>query len=330
MFPGKCAHYDALVKSQRAPHPVTRRGGKCSCDSPGCRFTHNQWMCLTCGHVGCGRNDGKHALSHSVSTGHPIVTSPQLGGGSFCYKCDKDCNIPAKALDALLVPFDPPPSPAVRGPGAYVAIFLCHVAGLAAIPMDAVDTVIESLPLVLFKRGGGPSNAHKFYKGGSFKNEVFFLRTPPCTLGPLVVEWEYPAGEIRPSVKWGPHEMTSEEKVLEALAAELGVTLSAVRTLLQPWILWTVDSCKSDVMNEYETGLTYFIRKHREIKPRFQMREHHMRAYILLPFPSHEHFHKQGRRAFFVALGVHGCSVGKAPEQPRNGSSGHPISRPLL
>ncbi|XP_055330227.1 BRCA1-associated protein-like isoform X2 [Paramacrobiotus metropolitanus] len=31
------------------------------------------WLCLICGHVGCGRNSGKHALVHFEETQHPYV-----------------------------------------------------------------------------------------------------------------------------------------------------------------------------------------------------------------------------------------------------------------
>lgn len=54
-------------------------------------------MCLTCGHIGCGRQnaDGtpsnKHALSHFDDTHHPItvklgtITSQGMGGFLFLY-----------------------------------------------------------------------------------------------------------------------------------------------------------------------------------------------------------------------------------------------------
>lgn len=44
-----------------------------------CELSNNLWFCLTCGALGCGRQNwdgtgGKgHALDHSKATGHSIV-----------------------------------------------------------------------------------------------------------------------------------------------------------------------------------------------------------------------------------------------------------------
>lgn len=50
-----------------------------SCSDPKCPITDNLWLCLTCGHIGCGRKffDGSggnnHASDHHKATGHPLV-----------------------------------------------------------------------------------------------------------------------------------------------------------------------------------------------------------------------------------------------------------------
>ncbi|KAL0238681.1 hypothetical protein PCE1_004373 [Barthelona sp. PCE] len=74
------------------------------CSHPGCDQTTNLWVCLDCGHIGCGRRQGdgsggnEHAIEHSRTTGHQVV----LNAGTlhlaepdvFCYECDDMCVIP--------------------------------------------------------------------------------------------------------------------------------------------------------------------------------------------------------------------------------------------
>ncbi len=44
-----------------------------------CPLSANMWLCLTCGHLGCGRHyvDGtggnNHAIDHNKGSGHPVV-----------------------------------------------------------------------------------------------------------------------------------------------------------------------------------------------------------------------------------------------------------------
>jgi BRCA1-associated protein len=35
-----------------------------------CGRRDNLWMCLICGHIGCGRYEGEHAVAHFTATGH--------------------------------------------------------------------------------------------------------------------------------------------------------------------------------------------------------------------------------------------------------------------
>ncbi|CAD8213757.1 unnamed protein product [Paramecium octaurelia] len=66
-----------------------------------CRMSNNLWLCLECGHVGCGRKifDGSggnnHAVDHSDELQHHVVV--KLGtitsdgqADVFCYKCDDE------------------------------------------------------------------------------------------------------------------------------------------------------------------------------------------------------------------------------------------------
>lgn len=66
-----------------------------------CHLSNNLWLCLYCGHVGCGRKvyDGSggnnHAIDHAKSFEHHLVV--KLGtitsdgkADVYCYKCDDE------------------------------------------------------------------------------------------------------------------------------------------------------------------------------------------------------------------------------------------------
>lgn len=66
-----------------------------------CELDANLWICLECGHLGCGRKfyDGTggngHALEHFTQTGHALAVKSgtiSLEGNAsvFCYTCDDD------------------------------------------------------------------------------------------------------------------------------------------------------------------------------------------------------------------------------------------------
>lgn len=56
---------------------------KCAC----CEGDRENWICLGCKWVGCGRHVESHMLDHNKQKGHPIVLS--LADLSFwCYECD--------------------------------------------------------------------------------------------------------------------------------------------------------------------------------------------------------------------------------------------------
>lgn len=74
-----------------------------------CELDNNLWICLHCGHLGCGRKnfDGSggnaHALAHYEATGHALVVksgtiSAEGDASVFCYLCDnnvKDDSLPS-------------------------------------------------------------------------------------------------------------------------------------------------------------------------------------------------------------------------------------------
>ncbi|KAJ2365481.1 ubiquitin C-terminal hydrolase Ubp14 [Coemansia sp. RSA 2610] len=85
-----CAHFDAL--EQTAGSTALQQ---CSM----CEKRDNLWMCLVCGHAGCGRRqyDGsggnEHAIAHFQQTGHAVsvklgTITPEGTADAYCYACD--------------------------------------------------------------------------------------------------------------------------------------------------------------------------------------------------------------------------------------------------
>ncbi|GJQ10629.1 hypothetical protein GpartN1_g2420.t1 [Galdieria partita] len=93
-----CEHTAFLEQSEDCKKIGAKSQTKCE----HCDLTSNLWLCLVCGHVGCGRQnfDGSggnnHGLEHSTNTGHPV--SVKLGSISaskgtadvHCYFCDEE------------------------------------------------------------------------------------------------------------------------------------------------------------------------------------------------------------------------------------------------
>ncbi|HVJ94197.1 MAG TPA: UBP-type zinc finger domain-containing protein [Labilithrix sp.] len=66
---------------------VTRPGAGCEeCMKMGARWVALR-ECLSCGHIGCcDLSPNQHARAHFEATGHPIVTSAEVGQTwTFCY-----------------------------------------------------------------------------------------------------------------------------------------------------------------------------------------------------------------------------------------------------
>ena len=66
-----------------------------------CDLKANLWLCLTCGHLGCGRSNydgsgGKnHGVQHYKDTGHAVnvkigTITPEGKASIHCYKCDEE------------------------------------------------------------------------------------------------------------------------------------------------------------------------------------------------------------------------------------------------
>lgn len=97
VFP--CEH-SSNIESQATPADLT----KCAL----CDLGENLWLCLTCGTIGCGRQQfgsdikgNSHALGHYDETGHPVAV--KLGSLSaegedhcdcYCYKCNDEVRVP--------------------------------------------------------------------------------------------------------------------------------------------------------------------------------------------------------------------------------------------
>jgi hypothetical protein len=77
-----CEHVTAAM-----PRHVHRPPPGCEdCLKIGGRWVHLR-ICLTCGHVGCcDSSPNRHATKHNHTTGHPIVTSGEVGEEwAWCY-----------------------------------------------------------------------------------------------------------------------------------------------------------------------------------------------------------------------------------------------------
>ncbi|KJX93570.1 ubiquitin carboxyl-terminal hydrolase like protein [Zymoseptoria brevis] len=67
----------------------------------GCELKENLWLCLTCGNLGCGRQQmgglpgNSHARLHGDATGHPVAVklgsiSAEGNADIYCYTCDEE------------------------------------------------------------------------------------------------------------------------------------------------------------------------------------------------------------------------------------------------
>lgn len=98
-----CDHVKNLVQETKTNQTIPLE----HCSS--CELRENLWLCLTCGNIGCGRQQygssiggNGHALSHNEATGHLVTVklgtiTPEGTADIFCYKCGEE------RLDPLLV-----------------------------------------------------------------------------------------------------------------------------------------------------------------------------------------------------------------------------------
>ena len=68
---------------------VIKRPARWRCNE--CQHCNDAWVCLQCGHVGCGRFLGRHAYNHCAShrTGTHDIALCLSNGFCFCYRCDE-------------------------------------------------------------------------------------------------------------------------------------------------------------------------------------------------------------------------------------------------
>ena len=80
-MPETCTHLDQITAE--VPDEVA---GCEECLKIGGRWVHLR-VCLSCGHVGCcDSSPNKHATKHNRATGHPVITSGEVGEEwAWCY-----------------------------------------------------------------------------------------------------------------------------------------------------------------------------------------------------------------------------------------------------
>ncbi|KAG6895103.1 hypothetical protein C0993_010160 [Termitomyces sp. T159_Od127] len=89
-----CEHTLTLQQDTSAPIPAAGLAQCASCD-----LKENLWLCLTCGSLGCGRQQfggtggNGHGLEHWQRSMHPVsvklgTITPEGGADVYCYACD--------------------------------------------------------------------------------------------------------------------------------------------------------------------------------------------------------------------------------------------------
>ncbi|KAG6841633.1 hypothetical protein C0991_009058 [Blastosporella zonata] len=89
-----CEHTFTLFQDSPGPIPPS---GLAQCTL--CDLRENLWLCLTCGSLGCGRQQfggvggNGHGLKHFEVTGHPVsvklgTITPEGGADVYCYVCN--------------------------------------------------------------------------------------------------------------------------------------------------------------------------------------------------------------------------------------------------
>lgn len=96
---GVCPHSIDIVQQPLTPPPSLQHCGQCD-------LTQNLWICLTCGTLGCGRQQfgldlpgNSHALAHYETSNHPVAVKLGLlsATGSYdayCYQCNDEVKVP--------------------------------------------------------------------------------------------------------------------------------------------------------------------------------------------------------------------------------------------
>ncbi|KAJ3148786.1 hypothetical protein HDU86_007341 [Geranomyces michiganensis] len=90
----KCSHTESLIQENLRKIEAFSHCTKCE-------LKDNLWICLTCGNLGCGRQQfggvggNGHGLNHNEETGHPVsvkigTITPEGTADVFCYSCGED------------------------------------------------------------------------------------------------------------------------------------------------------------------------------------------------------------------------------------------------
>lgn len=74
-----CTHFEGKIHQPQSQ----------TCEE--CESDFNLRLCIECGHVGCCESQQGHNTAHFRESGHPVIKSLPLGGGSFtwCYECGR-------------------------------------------------------------------------------------------------------------------------------------------------------------------------------------------------------------------------------------------------
>ena len=84
VFEEPCPHLRSIV--QRPPEKPIPFNARCMHKACRCSGKGDNWVCLTCLKVFCGRNDCKHMLQHSEDTEHEVAISLK-DLSIWCYSC---------------------------------------------------------------------------------------------------------------------------------------------------------------------------------------------------------------------------------------------------
>lgn len=95
----QCEH--TVMLEQPPPESAPQLAAKSLATCGDCELSSNLWLCMTCGHLGCGRRnwDGSggnnHAVDHNETSGHHVVcklgTITAEGDADIhCYRCDEE------------------------------------------------------------------------------------------------------------------------------------------------------------------------------------------------------------------------------------------------
>eukprot|EP00744_Colponema_vietnamica_P007601 GILI01010927.1.p1 GENE.GILI01010927.1~~GILI01010927.1.p1 ORF type:complete len:877 (+),score=203.72 GILI01010927.1:48-2633(+) len=97
-----CRHITGMqqeVSPFSATNPIPSDPATLKCTQ--CPCAKNNWICMTCGAVGCPRKESggnEHAVAHYKATGHPVVlklgTVTAKGADMYCYACDDEVKDP--------------------------------------------------------------------------------------------------------------------------------------------------------------------------------------------------------------------------------------------